>query len=375
MRPLAWAIVIVVLAGAAFMLLRHKRRELVDFEVYRTAAVRALTAEPLYRPDDGHYQFKYLPAFALAMAPFAFVSKDAAEVAWFALSVGMLALFVRVCIGALPARRLAVPWLAWIIVLITGKFWVKELTFGQTNLLLGLLLIGAAIAAGRKRPGVAGALLGAAVFVKPYALVLVPWLLVSQGVPAVAVFSGVVAAGLVLPAVVYGWGGNVDQIVGWYRTVTDTTAPNLLLEENISLATMWAKWIGPGTAASALATLSAAAVIGIAGLMFLKRRTVPAPDYLECGVLMLLVPLLSPQGWDYVLLIGMPALLCLVDRFPEMRFSWRAVTVMSILLVSFTIYDLLGRAFYKQLMLISIESVAAVALVVCAAHLRWRALA
>ena len=46
---------------------------MVDFEVYRTAAARALDAEPLYRADDGHYQFKYLPAFALAMAPFAWI--------------------------------------------------------------------------------------------------------------------------------------------------------------------------------------------------------------------------------------------------------------------------------------------------------------
>ena len=37
---------------------------MADFEVYWTAANRALDAQPLYQPADGHYQFKYLPAFA-----------------------------------------------------------------------------------------------------------------------------------------------------------------------------------------------------------------------------------------------------------------------------------------------------------------------
>ncbi len=61
---------------------------MVDFGVYRTAAVRALSGEPLYQAGDGHYQFKYLPAFALAMAPFALVDPEAAKAIWFALSAG-----------------------------------------------------------------------------------------------------------------------------------------------------------------------------------------------------------------------------------------------------------------------------------------------
>jgi hypothetical protein len=38
-----------------------------------------------------------------------------------------------------------------------------------------------------------------------------------------------IAAGLLLPALAYGWTGNLDQLRVWYRTVTDTNAPNLLV--------------------------------------------------------------------------------------------------------------------------------------------------
>ena len=51
-------------SSALYALLRTQRDGLVDFVVPRTAAERFLAHEPLYRPEDGHYQYKYLPAFA-----------------------------------------------------------------------------------------------------------------------------------------------------------------------------------------------------------------------------------------------------------------------------------------------------------------------
>ena len=61
------------------------RHEMVDFAVYRTAGARAIDAAPLFRADDGHYQFKYFPAFALASVPFAVIPEEPAKAIWFAL--------------------------------------------------------------------------------------------------------------------------------------------------------------------------------------------------------------------------------------------------------------------------------------------------
>ena len=348
---------------------------MVDFDVYRTAGARAIAAEPLYRPDDGHFQFKYFPAFALAMAPFAGLNREVAQVVWYAGSIGLLVVFVRWSIDALPDRRRPRSWLVWLTILFVGKFYVRELALGQTNGLLGVSLVGALIAVQRRQDLLTGVLVGLGAFVKPYALVLVPWLLVASGVPAVAVSLAVVGAGLVLPAAVYGWTGNLEQVLGWYRTVTETTAPNLLVNENVSLATMWAKWIGVGEVTSALAVVSAAAVIGVAVATWTKRRVVSEPSYLEFGQLMILVPLLSPQGWDYVLLLGTPAIVVVVDRFPELSPGWRAVTAIAIVLMSFTIFDVMGRTLYAQFMSLSLVTVAAIALAAALAHLRARALA
>ena len=89
LRSVVPAITFVLVVAGAYGILRFKRSELVDFVVPRTAAVRFLAHEPLYRPGDGHYQYKYFPAFAVAMVPFTLVPKEVAEATWFALTWAM----------------------------------------------------------------------------------------------------------------------------------------------------------------------------------------------------------------------------------------------------------------------------------------------
>jgi hypothetical protein len=368
-----WPLLLV--AAAAALYVARVRHEMVDFAVYRTAGARALEAAPLFRAEDGHYQFKYFPAFALAMVPFAAVPVEGAKAVWFGLSVLLLTLLVRWSVASLPRRHLSTVRLTWLAVLLMAKFYAHELNLGQTNTLLGVLLIGGLIAAMNGQAALAGALVGLGVFVKPYALILVPWLAFAAGTAGLAACAAVVAAGLLAPAALYGWHGNLDQLAGWYRTVTDTTAPNLLAPENVSFATMWAKWMGAGPPASRLAMLTIAAALATAATIWLPRRQVEQPAYLEFGALMLLVPLISPQGWDYVLLLATPAVVCLVDRFGRMAPPWRIATAAGFALMSFTVYDLLGRVLYARLMAWSVVSVAVTILVVSLVQLRWRRLA
>jgi len=366
---------LIVASVAAVLFTAKVRREMVDFDVYRTAAIRATAGEPLYRTTDGHYQFKYLPAFAIVMTPFGRLDAEAAKVVWFALSVGLLTAMVRWSVRALPERRRTERLLLWMAVLLMAKFYAHELALGQTNIVLGVLLVGALLAVQIDQPIAAGVLVGLAAFVKPYALVLLPWLAVTHGLGAAAACLGVLAAGLALPVVRYGWSGNLSLLESWSQTVTGSTAPTLLGADNISLAAMWAKWIGPGQVAAGLAVASAAGLLALAAAVWSARRRVDAPDYLEFSLLMLLIPLLSPQGWDYVLLLGTPAIVVLVDRFPELSPGWRAVTATALVLMSFTLFDVMGRTLYARFMSLSLVTVAAIALAAALAHLRARALA
>ena len=104
------------------------------------------------------------------------------------------------------------------------------------------------------------------------------------------------SVGLAVPMVLYGWQGNLDLLVAWSRTVFDSTAPNLLDTDNISLAAMWAKWLGVGPIATALAITTSAALVGLFLAMLQRRRRLATADYVDLAFLMLVVPLLSPQG-------------------------------------------------------------------------------
>ena len=374
MRPRT--LVLVVVLAATFYLVARSRRDFVDFEVYRVAAVRALSGEPLYRPEDGHYQFKYWPAFAFAMAPFAPMPPEVAKAVWFTLSVALLVCFVHWSIALVPARRRPVRVLTWIVALFIGKFAVKELVNGQTNVLLGILMLLALRAALVRRPVRAGVWTAAAVFAKPYALLFVPWLAGTVAAVSGAVVLGIVALGLLVPAVAYGWTGNLEQLNGWYQSVTSTTAPaNLTFPENISFAAMWTKWLGPGMTAWALTLVTSIAALGVAAAVWLARRTTEHPHYLEVALLLLLISVLSPHGWDYLLILGTPAIALLIDRWGELPPAWKAVVGVSLVTISFTIFDLLGRRLYGQLMASSIQTVAVMGIVAALTWLRWRRLA
>ena len=373
LKSFGWPILLVAFAVSIYTVRIH--REMVDFEVYRAAASRALEGENLYRPSDGHYQFKYLPAFAFAMAPATWIEFRYARLIWYAVSFGLLCVFVRWSAESLPEKRLTEHALMWFAILFVGKYYARELNLGQTNILLGTTLMAALLAAEAGATRTAGALVALGIFVKPYALILMPWLWFVAGPTAIAACALVFAAGLLLPALAFGWQGNVDQVLGWYRTVTDTSAPNILVAENVSLASTWAKWIGKGPMASLYATATSVGALVLSAVIVARRRDVREPAYLEFGTFMLLVPLISPQGWDYVLLLATPAILILIDRWRDMTPVWKMLTAAGLAGFSFMIFDVVGRPIYTWVMTNNVITVCSVVLLGSLVNLRLRRLA
>jgi hypothetical protein len=106
-----------------------------------------------------------------------------------------------------------------------------------------------------------------------------------------------------------------------------------------------------------------------------RRTAVAEPSYLEAAYFFVLIPLLSPQGWDYVLLLALPAYVCLVDRWRDTAHAWRAVAMVGFILTSFVVYDLMRRPLYFFLLDWGAGSVGAVLIAASLIRLRSRALA
>ena len=95
------------------------------------------------------------------------------------------------------------------------------------------------------------------------------------------------------------------------------------------------------------------------------------PNTSRCALLMLLIPLLSPQGWDYVLLLATPAVVCLVDRWREFTRVWQWGLGVALALMSLTTFDIMGRALYGRFMALSLISVCALAIAAGLVRARW----
>jgi hypothetical protein len=339
---------LLVAAALAFTLKVSDKME--DFEVYHRAAARALAGEPLYRPEDGHWLFKYLPAFALVISPLALVPEQAAKAIWFFASVASLVLLLRTSVALLPQRRKP----AWLLVVATvgvmAKFYAHELELGQSNLFLATAATAALLAVQRARESFGGVLVSVAAICKPYAVIFYPWLLARRRAASVISAGVAMVAALLLPVARYGMGPAIALHVDWWHTVTTSIEPNLLNGDNISWLAMYSRWWQPGAAARWVTAGTALTMLGAVVYVMRRRRTVSSPELLEGGLLLTLIPLLSPQGWDYTLLGATPAVMCLVnyeDRLPP-ALRWSAITAMAVIALS--IYDVMGRTLYAAFM-------------------------
>ena len=138
---------------------------------------------------------------------------------------------------------------------------------------------------------------------------------------------------------------------------------------------MFERWVGPGPPAPALAAAVSALLLVLAGLVIAARSGIPRPEALEGSLLLLLIPLLSPQGWDYVFLLGTPAVMLLVNDLPSLPRGLRAITIAAIAIVAFSIYDIMGRNAYSLFMQMSVITVCAIVEVAALIALRLRRVA
>lgn len=346
-----------------------------DYEVYWRTGARAAAAEPLYRAEDEHYQLKYLPAFAVLAIPAAMLPLPISKAVWFGIMVALVCALLALSLALLPERRKA----DWILVaatfIVMAKFYGHELVLGQVNLLLVTTVLLAVHACLRGWPVVGGLLIALAIVVKPYAVIFMPWLVGRRDVRALAASLAGLAAVLVLPSLAYGVDGAIALHRDWWKTVTESTAPNLLNADNVSVAAMYAKWMGPGRAAALLALATACVLLAAAAAVVLLRTRVAAPDGLEAAMLLTLIPLLSPQGWDYVFLASTPAVMYLVNYERGLAGPLRMVTIAALALVAFSLYDVMGRRAYGLFMALSLVTVCYLVIVAALVALRVRRVA
>ena len=218
----------------------------------------------------------------------------------------------------------------------------------------------------------AGALIVVAVVLKPYAVLFLPWL-VARRQPAalIAAVAGMLAV-LFLPVARYGFASSMWLHVDWWYTVTTSVEPNLFNIDNVSWLAMYSRWSGTGVLARTLTALTVLAAGAVFIHVFRMRRAVEFPELLEVSLLLTLMPLMSPQGWEYTLLMATPAVMCLINYSDQLPALLRRLTMIALAVIGLSLYDLMGRAMHTAFMTASGVTLAFFVVIAALVTLRQR---
>jgi alpha-1,2-mannosyltransferase len=285
-----------------------------DFRVFYEAAHRFAAGEQLYRASDGEYPFKYAPVAAVPFLPLGVLPEALATLVWVLLAAAALLAFMRWSAAALPAEEPLSTHLAVVVLLV--PYSVHLLAMGQTDSVL-LWLVAASAAVAPRRPLLSGLLWAAATLFKPTFLILVPLALLAREWRRIAAFGAGVAAGLLLPALRYGWQGNLGLLAAWRQILDATTPPLLCGPQNQSAFAVACTYLAEPAAGRSFQLASLAVGGVVAAPMLLSALAIARRDRstgfraaLESALY--LSAFLSPLGWRTNLVAAAPLLYRLV---------------------------------------------------------------
>ena len=302
-RQFAWLAMGIYIAGLG---ISATLRTQGDFNVYYRAGHRVLHGLAIYPPADSD-RFLYAPVFAILFAPLAAIPRHVAQFGFFAVNAFSL---IELIIGAgvilfgrerrLPAALIVVP------VLLSFRFIGNNIEHGQINLPTIALIVWAIIYAGESRDGWAGLMLAAAILIKPFAVLAALHLAIRRRFGALgwAVAAGI--ALIVVPIVIFGPHGWIDQTSAYLNAVASMTNRYRMMLTNQSAVSAAARLMSlragdgaetspaPAIAAMALEIVLVAAV-SLWDAMSRERENL-ASRLALCG-LFCLMPSIAPISW------------------------------------------------------------------------------
>src|SRR5260221_9513816 len=129
---------------------------MTDLGVGWRSGGRWAAAEPFYRAEDGHSQYKYLPVFGGAMAPLSKLPLPLAKTIWYYVCIGALAGSIALSLALLPRPKRSAALLAVATTVVMAKFFAHEVNLGQFNAVMLVLVLAAFFFLRRGHPIMAG---------------------------------------------------------------------------------------------------------------------------------------------------------------------------------------------------------------------------
>jgi len=367
------------LVGLVFLLFMlaeiiNGRFWLPDFEVYYKAAARILQGQNLYRIDaDGFYLFKYSPVSAVLFIPFSLLPFGISKVVyWLFYSLVMLACIYVAMHLVNPGLKLEKPFRVNLLVLLTGLIvmvhFLRELHLGQVTFILLILYLLAIRCLINSKPGAVGFLIAISIFIKPFGLIFLPYLLYNRKWKELLYFVIYTVILTLVPLLFYrSIGLTIDQYGAWFHEVVVELGnkQEFSLPANQTIFSVIARYAFVGGLLTTPVRFMAFQFIILVLLALLvmllirKGREMSRREVLESAFLMALIPLLAFSGENSFCLL-LPAIVMILFAFGDLSISLKIMAAIGFLFLGGNIYDLWGAeltAWFDKISLITFGAV------------------
>lgn len=370
LQSFPWGLAFIGLVCMVFMVadMSNGRFQLYDFEVYYKAANRILQAQNLYQiPEDGHYIFKYSPTSAIYFLPYSILPFAVARcVYWLSLSALIVMgfkIYTQISTRTLieTYSHKALNTIVFIAGILLSVHYCEELHLGQVNYLILFLYILALYFYQKGQDKYMALLLAISIFIKPFTLIFLPFLIVKKQYKALGQFA---LFSLILFALPFLFYRSIDLTLQQYQywlqelQIELSHKQSLLADGNHTIFSVVARYtplryVLVNSTATLIYQASLLALIGLLFLSLIIRNAKASHlaqakyNYLmEFSVLIALIPLLAFTSAN-AFIFSMPVMLLVLVHYKQLRTYEKVIAVAALLFVGGNQHELTGPVLGK----------------------------
>jgi hypothetical protein len=200
------------------------RAQMADFRVYYDAANAFLNDTQLYGKAFGVSSgfYKYSPFACLPFVPLAVLPYKIASFIFYLLISGSIIWFSLYLYKSIVGERYEkTGWIVGLTALYMADHLERELHLGNINLFLLIAAFWIFTFLKNEKQLFAGLLYGLLLLFKPHFLILLPYFIWKKQWKASLISVAFVLVGLLLPALLKGWTGNLHLVHDWFAAMRD----------------------------------------------------------------------------------------------------------------------------------------------------------
>lgn len=200
------------------------RAQMADFRVYYDAANAFLNDTQLYGKAFGVSSgfYKYSPFACLPFVPLALLPYKLASILFYLIITSSIIWFsLNVYRYVAKDNHQNIGWILALVSIYMADHLERELHLGNINLFLLIAAFWIFILLQKGRQVQAGLLYGLLLLFKPHFLILLPYFIWKKQWKASLFTVAFVSVGLLFPAIIKGWNGNLHLVHDWFTAMKD----------------------------------------------------------------------------------------------------------------------------------------------------------